>query len=80
MCVFFTSTIRLILNIDKLNDKLFDMDLVTVDDYTVQTRLKSAIYDNFLKNRMLMSATNEAPITTFKNELIKSIKDQLVTN
>ena len=35
MCIFFSNTIRLMLNIDKLNDKLFDMDLVTVDDYTV---------------------------------------------
>ena len=35
MCIFFVSTIRLMLNVDKLNDKLFDMDLVTVDDYTV---------------------------------------------
>ena len=29
---------------------------------------------------MLMKATSEAPITTFKNELIKSIKEQLVSN
>ena len=35
MCIFYTSTLRLMLNIDQLDDKLIDMDLVTVDDYTV---------------------------------------------
>ena len=79
MCIFWATTIRLILNVDKIYDKLIDMDLVTVDDYTVQTRLRSAIYDNFLKNNMLMAASSiEAPIMTFKKELIKSIKEQLV--
>ena len=34
MCIVFTSTVKKMLHEDKINDKLLDLKLVTVDDYT----------------------------------------------
>lgn len=49
ICLFFSITIRSFLTLDEINEKLLDLELVTVDDYTVQCRLKPRIYDEFLK-------------------------------
>jgi len=39
MCLMFMLTLQYVYNTDKINEKILDMALVTVDDYTAQTRL-----------------------------------------
>ena len=36
-----------LLKMDKINEKLYDMELVTVSDYTVMGHLPKSMYENF---------------------------------
>ena len=38
-----------LLKMDKINDKLYDMELVTVSDYTIMGQLPKSMYENFRK-------------------------------
>ena len=61
---------------DKINDKLLDLRLVTVDDYTTQTRLNPKIYANFLKSSP-QDDPKAVPIMNFKKSMIEKITSQL---
>jgi len=77
MCIFFSSSVTLMLKLDVIEDKLMDLELVTVDDYTAQTRLDPAIYREFLSNNIF--GDNDVPIMDFKQVIQSSIKDQLLS-
>ena len=39
-----------LLNMDYINDKLYDMKLITVSDYAVMAQLPPAMYEKFRTN------------------------------
>ena len=78
MCMFFSISIRLLINTDEISEKQMDLKLVTVDDYTAQTRLDPKIYQDFMATRNL--GPSDVPIMRFKQEMIESIRQQLTTN
>ena len=68
-------------NTDKIIDAQLDIKLVTVDDFTLQTRLPNGLYDKFLEtHNSQQTGTNEAPIMAFKREMTKKIQDLLREN
>jgi len=79
MMVAFTSTVRKMLHEDKLNDRLLDLKLVTVDDYTTQTQLDPKIYADF-KKTLPHDDSTVAPIMAFKTKMIEMITSQLHTD
>ena len=76
MCIFFASSIRLLLAYDNINDVYTDMMLVTVDDYTAQCKLDEKVYKNFMDRRGEFGQ-DQVPINEFKSELISSIRKQI---
>lgn len=76
MMAIFSVAIRKMIREDKLNDKILDMQLVTVDDYTTQTRLDPKIFDDFKKS-LPHDDKQTAPIMKFKLRLIDQISSQL---
>ncbi len=77
ICLYFSFSIRYLLNLDMIEDKLLDLELDTVDDYTVQCRLDPKIYKEFVKNQTFTD--QDVPIIKFKEMLIRSIRNQLDT-
>ena len=79
ICMIFTASIRYLKNTDKIIDAQLDIKLVTVDDFTLQTRLPAGLYDKFLETHSgQQTGTNgEAPIMTFKKEMKQKIQDLL---
>ena len=62
------------LNEDKINDKLLDLKLVTVDDYTTQTQLNPDIYGDFVR-KLPQDDHKAEPIMDFKKSMITQITD-----
>lgn len=67
MCLFFAASVRLLKRLDVIGESQMDLELVTIDDYTAQTRLDPAIYHEFMSNKVYNS--NDVPILDFKREL-----------
>ena len=47
ICLIWVNAMNYLLKMDKINDKLYDMELVTVSDYTVMGHLPKSMYENF---------------------------------
>lgn len=64
---------------DDIVSKLVDLELVTIDDYTGQTKLDPAIYKKFMNDRKADFEQDQSrvPIMEFKQYLIGFIKRQL---
>ena len=77
ICLFFVFSVRAQLNLDMINDKLLDLELHTVDDYTVQCRLNPSIYADFIKGQNFTD--KDVPIVKFKEMLIRTVQAQLET-
>ena len=77
MCLIFTSFVRKMLHEDKINDKLLDLRLVTVDDYTTQTLLNPKIYANFVKTLPNRDDPKAVPVMEFKKSMAEKITSQL---
>jgi len=75
MMAVFIASVRKMLHEDKINDKLLDLELVTVDDYTTQTQLDPKIYKEFKETLQHDSAI--APIMEFKRQMSEKICDQM---
>lgn len=83
MMIVFTSAVRRMLHEDKINDKLLDLELVTVDDYTTQTHLNPKIYEEFkhaqlaLKQRLEHVGTDQGfvLIMKFKKIMMEKISE-----
>ena len=41
-----------LLNMDMINDKLYDMKLVTVSDYAVSGKIPRAMYEKFIMDKI----------------------------
>lgn len=73
MCLIFTSFVRKMLHEDKINDKLLDLRLVTVDDYTTQTLLNPKIYADFVKTLPNKDDPKAVPVMEFKKSMAEKI-------
>ena len=63
------------MNMDEINDKLYDMQLVTVSDYAVMAELNPKMYEASKTNMQLNSNLSQnRPIMQFKEELENSIE------
>ena len=47
ICWFFRISIHWYHAVDKVNDTLYDLNFITVSDYTVSGSIKPEIYENF---------------------------------
>ena len=85
MCVFFRFTITHLQNRQKIDDKLLDIDLISIEDYTVRGKITTDLYENALmktkdKDLDVLSddvRRNNVPIRRFKQYLIENIQRNL---
>ena len=47
ICLIWVNAMNYLLKMDKINDKLYDMELVTVSDYAIMGHLPKSMYENF---------------------------------
>ena len=47
ICMMFRSSMIYLLNMDEINDRLYDMKLVTVSDYAIMGQIPSKMYEKF---------------------------------
>ena len=86
MCIFFRLTITHLQNRQKIDEKLLDIDLVSIEDYTVRGKITKELYEYALKkteNKDLNLLSNDArrnnvPIRRFKKYLIEQIQKNLL--
>ena len=50
MCIFFRFSMTYLKNKQKINNKLLDIDLVSIEDYTVRGKLPRELYDAVIYN------------------------------
>ena len=50
ICSIFLVVTQWIYNIDVINDKIYDLDLITVSDYTVSCAITDEVYANFVES------------------------------
>ena len=67
MCLFFAVSVSLLKRLDVIGESQMDLELVTIDDYTAQTRLDPEIYREFKAFKVFYS--NDVPIMEFKQEI-----------
>ena len=48
ICWFFRFSMRYVYNLDELNGVIYDLNLITVSDYTVSSYIDPAVYRNFI--------------------------------
>ena len=48
ICAMYRNSLTLFLNMNKINDKIFDAHLITLGDYSVTGKVSSSMYANFL--------------------------------
>lgn len=78
MLFAFQITTRLMYSETNIDDKLVEMELTTIKDFTVQGEIPLGCYQSFLLNN---SATNDEPvdIKAFKEALKNALRDKLHT-
>ena len=90
ICLIWVSAMNYLLKMDKINDKLYDMELVTVSDYAIMGHLPKSMYENFRRRlaqsqlyngqtlyQMLHNQKRKVdtrPIILFKKELEDAIQ------
>lgn len=73
ICMIFHTSMTYLLNMDQINDKLYDMKLVTVSDYAVSGQIPRAMYEKFRMNVKMTGDTGQ-PIVLFRDSLIDSLE------
>lgn len=51
MCLVFSGSIKYMLKKDEITEKLVDLEIVTIDDFTAQTKLNPEIFKKFMDER-----------------------------
>ena len=75
ICLIWRNAMAYLKKMDKINDKLYDMKLVTVSGYAVMAELSPSMYESIKTNMQLNSNSSQnRPIIQFKEELEKSIE------
>ena len=85
MCVFFRFTITHLQNRQKIDDKLLDIDLISIEDYSVRGKISKDLYEHVMKkteNKDLDVLSDDArrnyvPIRRFKDYLTENIQKNL---
>ena len=93
ICLIWINAMNYLVKMDMINSKLYDMELVTVSDYTVMGHLSKNMYETFRRKlaqsqlyngqtlyQMLHNQTRKVdtrPIILFKKELEQAIQQQL---
>ena len=72
--LWYTFTIQYLYRTDVIDEKLADLKVVTVDDYTVQTRLPAGLYKEFLKDRKRTFNQNTIRVLEFEKAMSEAIK------
>ena len=50
ICMVFANSMTYLLNMDEINDRLYDMKLVTVSDYAIMGQIPIAMFEKFKIN------------------------------
>ena len=50
ICFIFRSVTQYMYGLDVINDKIYDLDLITVSDYTVSCAITDEVYANFVES------------------------------
>ena len=85
MCVFFRFTITHLQNRQKIDDKLLDIELISIEDYSVRGKISKDLYEHVMKkteNKDLDMLSDDArrnyvPIRRFKEYLTEKIQKNL---
>lgn len=71
--LWYTFTIQYLYRTDVIDEKLADLKIVTVDDYTVQTRLPPGLYKEWLKDRKRSFNQKTIPVLEFERAMSEAI-------
>ena len=66
ICAWFMLTVEYLYRTDKIEQYQADLKLVTIDDYTAQTRLPKGLYKEFMDDRRRELTDEDIPIYKFK--------------
>lgn len=79
ICLVYRNTITLLLSTNMINEKIFDGQLITLGDFSVQGQISSSIYKCF--KEMLSSSgkdTEENTVRLFQKYFIEQIEQWLI--
>ena len=77
ICFSFAHTMQYLYRTDRIDERLDDLKLVTIDDYTVQTRLPAGLYEKFIEDQGTHFTDEDIPINKFTEAMSLSIKRQI---
>ena len=80
ICLIFTFTTKYLYHTDKLDERLADLALTTIDDYAVQLRLPHGLYRDWYKKNEHRFTDETIPIQEFEKDMTESIKRQIVND
>jgi len=78
ICASFMLTIEFLYRTDKIEEYKGVLALVTIEDYTAQTRLPNGLYKEFMDDRRSELTDEHIPIFEFKTKMAETIKHQLI--
>ena len=76
ICMIFSISMTYLVRMDAINDKLYDMKLVTVSDYAIMGQIPRAMYEKFKLSLQITGQTGQ-PIVLFRDALTDSLELQL---
>ena len=77
ICLSFFATVEYLYRTDKIDERLADLKLITIDDYTTQTCLPIGLYEEWVQNKGSSFTDDTIPINEFSKDMNKSIKRQI---
>ena len=74
ICWFFRFTMQYFYNLDELNGIIYDLNLITVSDYTVSSYIDPSMYQNFIQS---LKGDTENAIPRFSNAIKVAVQDYI---
>ena len=72
ICWFFRFSMTYFFNLDELNGVIYDLNLITVSDYTVSATIHPSMYRNFIQS---LNGDTEHAIPRFQNAIKVAVQD-----
>lgn len=76
ICTLFSSTVTFLRHFEKIENKIFDMQLITINDYTIKMHIPKQVYQDF-KNRVLSSPCWNPDEDSILDEFGKMVKAKI---
>lgn len=77
MMMIYAATLTKMINLDVINEKLFDLKLITVNDFTVKFKVTKDMFDNFKRDKEHKIDDTVDVIQRFEENVSKKIEQQM---